>query len=126
MAHYSYLSPDEKSVLIVEMSGTGAFQPCRLTPFDGSSPGHPVGPHGTCTSAGWSPDGTWMYFSAYVGGASHLWRQRFPDGLPEQITFGATEEEGLAVAPDGRSLVARRREFVSMGGFSFAHLSISI
>jgi Tol biopolymer transport system component len=34
-----------------------------------------------------------------------LWRQRFPDGQPEQITFGPTEEDGIAVAPDGRSLI---------------------
>ena len=46
-----------------------------------------------------------MYFAAVVGGSSHLWRQRFPDGAPEQITFGPLEEEGIALAPDGRSLV---------------------
>jgi Tol biopolymer transport system component len=46
-----------------------------------------------------------MYFAALVGGTSHLWRQQFPDGTAEQITFGPTEEEGIAVAPDGRSLV---------------------
>jgi hypothetical protein len=46
-----------------------------------------------------------MYFGAVVGGSSHLWRQKFPDGAPEQITFGPIEEEGIAVAPDGRSLV---------------------
>jgi hypothetical protein len=46
-----------------------------------------------------------MYFGAAVGGARHLWRQRFPDGEPEQITSGAAEEDGLAVAPDGRSLI---------------------
>ena len=46
-----------------------------------------------------------MYFNAQVGGSFHLWRQRFPDGTPEQITFGPSEEEGLAVAPDGKSLV---------------------
>jgi Tol biopolymer transport system component len=106
MAHYSYLSPDRRSVLVVEMTGSHAFtQPCRLVPFDGSSAGRQVGPQGTCLSAAWSPDGRWMYFAAVVGGASHLWRQRFPDGAPEQITFGPLEEEGLAVAPDGRSLV---------------------
>ncbi len=105
MAHYSYLSPDHGSILIVEMNGAGDFEPCRLTPFDGSSPGRRVGPAGICTSAGWSPDGKWMYFSALVGGSQHLWRQRFPDGTPEQITFGPTEQEGIAVAPDGRSLV---------------------
>jgi serine/threonine protein kinase len=106
MAHYSYLSPDRRSVLVVEMTGAHAFtQPCRLLPFDGSSAGRQVGPRGTCLSAAWSPDGRWMYFAAVVGGASHLWRQRFPDGAPEQITFGPLEEEGIAVAPDGRSLV---------------------
>ena len=106
MAHYSYLSPDRRSVLVVEMTGAHAFtQPCRLVPFDGSSVGRQVGPRGTCLSAAWSPDGRWMYFAVVVGGASHLWRQRFPDGAPEQITFGPFEEEGIAVAPDGRSLV---------------------
>jgi serine/threonine protein kinase len=106
MAHYSYVSPDRRSVLVVEMTGAHMFtQPCRLVPFDGSSAGRQVGPRGTCLSAAWSPDGRWMYFATIVGGASHLWRQRFPDGAPEQITFGPLEEEGIAVAPDGRSLV---------------------
>ena len=104
MAHYSYASPDRQWVLVVEMSGAHAFtQPCRLVPFDGSSAGRQVGPQGTCLSAAWSPDGRWMYFGAVVGGSSHLWRQRFPDGAPEQITFGPLEEEGIALAPDGRS-----------------------
>ena len=80
MAHYSYASPDGKSVLVVEMSGAHAFtQPCRLVPFDGSSAGRQVGPQGTCLSAAWSPDGRWMYFGAVVGGSWDLWRQRFPD-----------------------------------------------
>jgi eukaryotic-like serine/threonine-protein kinase len=103
MAHFSYASPDRESVLIVEMNP--AWQPCRLVPLAGGSTGRQVGPTGPCTSAGWSPDGRWMYFAATVGGTSHLWRQRFPDGRPEQITFGPTEEEGIAVAPDGRSLI---------------------
>ncbi|MGH9631245.1 MAG: TolB family protein, partial [Bryobacteraceae bacterium] len=53
----------------------------------------------------WSPDGKWMYFGVEVGGYNHLWRQRFPNGKPEQITFGPTEEAGIAIAPDGRSLI---------------------
>ena len=106
MAHYSYASPDRQWVLVVEMVGAHAFtERCRLIPFAGRSAGRQVGPQGPCTSAAWSPDGKWMYFGATVGGKSHLWRQRFPDGAPEQITFGPLEEEGIAVAPDGRSLV---------------------
>ena len=46
-----------------------------------------------------------MYFSSNAGGVFHIWRQRFPDGQPEQITSGPTEEEGIAMAPDGRSLL---------------------
>ena len=105
MAHYSHLSPDRRSILVVEMDRTGDWQRCRLVPFDGSSPGVKVGPPGSCTSAAWSPDGRWMYFSATVAGHSHLWRQRYPQGKAEQITFGPTEEVGVVAAPDGRSLV---------------------
>jgi len=106
MAHYAYASPNQRWVIIVEMDQSHTFhQPCRLVPFDGRSAGRQVGPQGTCTSAAWSPDGAWMYFGARVAGSAHLWRQRFPDGTPEQITFGPYEEEGVAVAPDGRSLV---------------------
>jgi Tol biopolymer transport system component len=37
MAHYSYASPDRKWILVVEMGATGAWQRCRLVPFDGRS-----------------------------------------------------------------------------------------
>jgi serine/threonine protein kinase len=105
MAHFSYLSPDRKQLLVAEM-GFAGWLPCRLAPFDGSSAGTPVGPDpAQCTSAAWSPDGRWMYFSANTGGGFHIWRQRFPDGTPEQVTFGAAEEEGIAFAPDGRSFL---------------------
>jgi serine/threonine protein kinase/Tol biopolymer transport system component len=104
MAHRSYPSSDGKWALIVEMDGP--WIPCRLVPLDGSSAGHQVGPaDGACTSATWSPDGKWMYFSSSAGGAFHIWRQRFPNGKPEQITSGPTEEEGIAMAPDGRSFI---------------------
>jgi Tol biopolymer transport system component len=105
MAHFSYPSPDQRSLLIVEMDRTAVWQRCRLMPMDGTSSGAQVGPQGGCTAAGWSPDGKWMYFNVEVDGSMHLWRQRPPGGVPEQITFGPTEEEGLAVAPDGKSLV---------------------
>jgi DNA-binding winged helix-turn-helix (wHTH) protein/Tol biopolymer transport system component len=105
MVHLSYASPDRKWVLVLEMNPI--WQPCRVVPLDGSSSGRQVGPDGSCISAAWSPDGKWMYFAVAteVSGAHHLWRQRFPQGKPEQITFGPTEEDGLAPAPDGRSLI---------------------
>jgi Tol biopolymer transport system component len=104
MAHRSYASPDGKNVIVVEM--LAAWLPCRLVPVDGNSPGKPVGPNPSqCTNAAWSPDGQWMYFSANNGNGVHTWRQRFPDGVPEQVTSGITEEEGVHFAPDGRSFV---------------------
>jgi Tol biopolymer transport system component len=105
MAHRSSLSPDRKWVLLVEMDN-GGWLPCRLVPFDGSTSGKPVGPPGArCTYVAWSADGSWMYFSSDAGGRFHIWRQRFPEGPPEQLTSGATEEEGIAIAPDERSLI---------------------
>jgi Tol biopolymer transport system component/DNA-binding winged helix-turn-helix (wHTH) protein len=106
MVHYSYASPDRKWVLIVEMGPTGGWQRCRLLPLDGRSAGSPVGPPGPCTSAAWSPDGSWMYFSAYAKGSSHLWRQPFPNGEAEQITSGPADEAGIAVSRDGRSVIS--------------------
>lgn len=106
MAHRSVLSPDGKWLLLAEMDSIHGWLPCRLFPFDGSSSGKPIGAPGEhCTSVAWSPDGRWMYFSADPGDTFHIWRQRFPDGKPEQVTSGPTEQEGIAMAPDGRSFV---------------------
>ena len=104
MAHRSSVSPDGASVLIAEMD-RAFWKPCRLISSNGQTAGGRVGPTGGCTSAAWSPDGKWMYFSSNGSGAFHIWRQRFPDGIPEQLTFGPTEEEGIAPDPDGRSLL---------------------
>jgi serine/threonine protein kinase len=105
-AHRSYLSPDGRWVIVVEMDQDHLWLPCHLVPADGRSTGHQVGPaSGGCTVGAWSADGKWMYFTSNAVGANHIWRQRFPDGQPEQITFGPTEEEGIAMAPDGHSFV---------------------
>ena len=107
MAHRSYLSPDGKWVLVVEMNNQGVIGPCRVVPFDGTDQARVVGPpEATCTFGGWSPDGKWLYLSSNEGGKFHIWRQRFPDGTPEQVTSGPTEEEGIAVASDGKSLIS--------------------
>ena len=105
MAHRSFLSPDGHNVLVVEMD-LGSWLPCRLIPFDGSSAGTRVGPQpAQCTDAAWSPDSKWMYMAANTGDGYHIWRQHFPNGRPEQVTFGANQEQGISFAPDGRSFV---------------------
>lgn len=105
MAHYSIPSPDRRWALVVEMDGNGDWAQCRLVDLKGQSSPRLVGPKGACTSAGWSTDGEWMYFTAWVEGQSHIWRQGFQDGAPEQITFGPTEEVGVAVEPAGAALI---------------------
>jgi DNA-binding winged helix-turn-helix (wHTH) protein/Tol biopolymer transport system component len=105
MAHDSYPSPDRHWALVVEMNGNGDWGPCRLIALEGTSPSRVVGPNGACMSAGWSPDGRWMYFTAWVEGQSHIWREHFPEGEPEQITFGPAEEDGIAMEPEGRALI---------------------
>lgn len=106
MVHRSALAPDGKWVLLAEMDSQW-WRRCRVVPFDGSSTGRQVGPEGTCTWAQWSPDGKWMYFTVDTRTSGfHVWRQRFPDGTPQQLTpSGASEEEGLAMMPDGKSFI---------------------
>jgi eukaryotic-like serine/threonine-protein kinase len=106
MAHHAYLSPDGKWVLVVLMDGQGNLTQCRVVPFDGSGKERLVGPaDATCTTGAWSPDGKWMYMSTNKGGRFHIWRQRFPDDEPEQVTSGPTEEEGIAIEKGGKSLL---------------------
>ena len=108
MAHHSYLSPDGQWVLVVEMQNKSLFVPCRVVPFLGGGEVRSVGPpDGMCTSGAWSPDGKWVYLTAKKGDKDkfHIWRQRFPKGEPEQITSTTTEEEGIAMAPDGKSFI---------------------
>src|SRR6202021_3105373 len=60
---------------------------------------------GAVHCGGGAPDGKWIYVSSNEGGKFHIWRQRFPDGMPEQVTSGPTAEEGIAIAADGKSLI---------------------
>ena len=105
MAHFAIPSPDRKWAVIIEMDNFDWLR-CRLMPLDGSSRGDSIGPKGRCSAAAWSPDGRWLYFTSDGGGSSnHIWRMKFPGGEPEQITSGPTGEAGVAIAPDGRSLI---------------------
>ena len=106
MAHHSYLSPDRRWVLVVEMDSRGEIVPCRVAPSEGSGDVRVVGPpNRACTSGAWSPDGKWVYLTAREGDKFHIWRQRFPNGEPEAVTSGPTSQEGIEVAADGKSLI---------------------
>ncbi len=105
MAHHAYLSPDGRWVLIVQMDARGSILPCRVVPFQGPTEARVVGPpNSPCFSGAWSSDGKWIYLTVLTD-KSHIWRQRFPGGTPEQITYGPTSQEGIGMAPDGKSLV---------------------
>jgi len=105
MAHHAYLSPDGQWVMVVEMDSRGRILPCRVVPFQGSGNVRVVGPPGgACTSGAWSSDSKWLYVAADTDN-SHIWRQRFPGGEPEQVTFGPTSQEGIAMDPDGKSFI---------------------
>jgi serine/threonine protein kinase/WD40 repeat protein len=106
MVHHSNLSPDGHWVLMVVMDNQGGLLPCQVAPFDGSGGARAVGPpHAACLAGAWSPDGKWIYVSSNPGGSFHIWRQKFPDGPLQQVTSGITQEEGIALSSDGKSLL---------------------
>ncbi len=51
-----------------------------------------------------STDGSWIYFDSDVSGVSELYRQRLPDGEPEQLTTDPSDEFSPDPSPDGREL----------------------
>ncbi len=106
MAHHSYLSPDGRWLLVVEMDNRGNILPCRVVPFAGGGNARIVGPtDSTCIAGAWSPDGKWIYLSARKGDKFQIWRQGFPDGEPELVTSGPTSQEGIEMAADGKSFI---------------------
>jgi DNA-binding winged helix-turn-helix (wHTH) protein/Tol biopolymer transport system component len=108
MVHYSFASPDRTAAIVVEMDervGMGPWKPCQIVSLNNRFSPRQVGPAGSCTSASWSPDGLWMYFTVAIEGAHHIWRQSYPNGVPQQITFGPAREEGLAMESGGHSLI---------------------
>jgi Tol biopolymer transport system component len=87
------------------MGNQGEILPCQVVPFQGAGNARTVGPpNRECFSGAWSPDGKWIYLSVNTD-AFHIWRQHFSQGQPEQLTFGPTSQEGIAMAPDGKSLI---------------------
>ncbi len=105
MAHFSHVSPDGKWVLVEEMD-TGGWLPCRLVPFQGGA-GKRVGPlDGQCTASAWSltangcislptPEAMAITSGARLSPMEH--RCKLP--------IEPSEEEGIAMAPDGRSFI---------------------
>lgn len=100
-------SPDGKSISFVRDPGTdliirekrnqggpsdlymrplGAGNPINLTAKWDLEPG----------ATRWSPDGRFIYFSAGIGGESHLFRVSVPAGNVEQVTKGERRLNGLS------------------------------
>jgi len=52
-----------------------------------------------------SDDGKWIYYHSDVSGNSDLYRQRLPNGEPEQLTVDPSDDFSPALSPDGREVV---------------------
>jgi hypothetical protein len=87
------------------MDSRGAILPYRVVLFHGLGDVRVVGPpNRACFAGAWSADGEWIYLTVTTD-VSNIWRQRIPSADLQQITFGPTSQEGLAMASDGKSLV---------------------
>jgi dipeptidyl aminopeptidase/acylaminoacyl peptidase len=53
----------------------------------------------------WSPDSRYIYFTAAIGGESHLFRTSVPSGVVEQVTKGPRRLNGLQIDSTFRRIV---------------------
>ena len=88
--------------MIASFACRRAERPCRLSAVRVVGP-----PNNKCLAGAWSPDGKWIYLTLAMKTDDyyHIWRQRFPEGSLEQLTFGPGSQEGTAMAPDGKSFI---------------------
>jgi hypothetical protein len=122
MTHRSYLSPDRKQVLLAEMAHD-TWLPCRLVPFDGSSPGKPVGPApAQCTDAAWSPDGKFLYLN--FQGSIYAIPLRPGQMLPPIPPSGFRSKEDVAALP-GAQLIPQQGAFPGPNPSIYAFTKIS-
>ena len=49
-------------------------------------------------------DGKWLYYASDVSGNADLYRQRLPNGEPEQLTTDSSDDFSPALSPDGREV----------------------
>jgi dipeptidyl aminopeptidase/acylaminoacyl peptidase len=84
----------ETDILVMEMGPDGSFRgdPVNLTANWDLQPGAPE----------WSSDGTYLRFSATIGGNSHLFRVPAAGGPVEQVTTGARHLSSFSFSDDGQ------------------------
>jgi TolB protein len=51
-----------------------------------------------------SDDGRWLFYDSNVSGTSLLYRMRLPNGDPEQLTSGTSDDFYPVLSPDGREV----------------------
>ena len=94
------LEKEDISTKAISAASTAESSTVRLVVNDPDRAEKVLGSPREESRGAWSPDGRWVYLSVLVEGRSHIWRQQFPDGTPEQVTSGPTEEAGIAMAPE--------------------------
>lgn len=53
----------------------------------------------------WTPDGRWVVFSTNLTGRINLWKMPASGGFPLQLTQSEDRQSGIAISPDGKSVV---------------------
>jgi Tol biopolymer transport system component len=98
-------SPDGKTILFL-LTDDKYHVGIYTMPVAGGTETHLIGGPGASVrgSAGYSPDGNYIYFHSNHSGAGEVWRMRSDGSNPEQVTKDGVGDWYPHVSPDGRLL----------------------
>jgi Tol biopolymer transport system component len=103
----SRISPDGKTVLVVDITGTAA-----IIPADGGQPrslDHLIHLSRPADTVAWAPDGAALLYVKTIGGVSNVWRQPLDGGEAKPLTnFTSQRITWFDVSRDGKKLALAR------------------
>ena len=96
--YLSYTRSFGTDMIISQKLNHGGSRDLFIRPVDGGTPVNLTAKWDLEPgSAQWSPDSSYIYFTAAIGGENHLFRTSVPAGMVEQVTKGPRRLNGLQI-----------------------------